>query len=206
MGLVRANTPWQMPYAVLPEGTAVPPAAAGQIMLYGKPDDRLYQRGPSGVEQRIALDPQADSWTTLKLTADTPTPAILGSIELPGLTFAPSPATEYEIEALIPSFAGLLTVGAQAALLGPTVHVDWSAVQIITPTGVGATVPFNGALNQYSTVTIGLTAISLITIRALVKTGAVVPADGNIRIGLRTTLAVTPVTAKAGAFLRYRAI
>jgi len=44
-------------------------------------------------------------------------PAVLGSIELPGLTFAPSPATEYEIEALIPSFAGLLTVGAQAALL-----------------------------------------------------------------------------------------
>jgi len=56
VGLVRANTPWEMPYAVLPEG-AVPPAATGQIMLYGSRTTGFNQRGPSGIEQRIRARP-----------------------------------------------------------------------------------------------------------------------------------------------------
>lgn len=175
---------------------ATPPT--GTLFAYAKTDGVLYTKNDTGVE--IAHD--GDPWTYLKLAADFSN-STLTATDVTGLALTPVANTDYLVRAYLPTVAAAVTTGVQLGLGGPT-GMNYAAVKIRQPTTATTDVTLNGGLNSFCAATAGLTTVALSEIEALVSVGPAI--SGTIRVQLKSEVAGSAVTVKAGAVMLYREV
>lgn len=198
MTIRKSEFDQQVQSLMLRERTAPGTPGAGLTVVYAKVDGKVYSKDEAGIETILNAD------TLLRSVADHANSTVTAT-DIPGLGFTPVANSLYVIEGLVPVQTAITTTGVQLILAGPTTGITWSAVTIHTPTASNADTPFHGALNAAAPMTAGLTAVAMARVKAMVQVGAS-PGAGNIRLQLRSEIAASAVTVRAGAFLRYRTI
>ena len=148
----------------------------------------------------------SDPWTYIKLAADFTTSSA-SAVDVTGLAFTPLLNTQYEFEAMLFLRTATASVGPRPGLAWPTGMTDGVAI-IRTPSSATAFTTAFGNISAALLAAVGglpnTTASFPAQIKGSVRAGAV--PVGNVRLQLASETAATNVTAKAGSFLKYRAI
>lgn len=119
--------------------------------------------------------------------------------------FKPNANTRYIVDVFASVFTAAITTGIQVGLTGPTSGITASAVKIITANTSAADTISHTALNNFQTMTAGLTTPTLLSLQALVEVGAS-PGIGNIRLQAKSEVAGSLVTIRPGSSMRWREI
>jgi hypothetical protein len=148
----------------------------------------------------------ADPWTYIKL-ADDFTISTTAAGNIPGLAFTPVANTSYEFEAVLMMRTAVTTTGPRPGLTWPTGMVD-GVVMIDAASSATARILANG--NIAAEVVCNNTGLPNTTqsfpARFVGTAIAGANPSGNVQLRLRSEIAASAVTVKAGSFLKYRVL
>jgi hypothetical protein len=147
----------------------------------------------------------ADGWTRVTLTDDYSINTTAAG-NIPGLAFTPAANTSYEFEAILLMMTAVTTTGPRPGLTWPTGMVD-GVVMIDASSSAVARVLANGNIAaEVVCNNTGLPAINQSFPASFVgRVIAGASPSGNVQLRLRSEVAASAVTVKAGSFLKYRA-
>ena len=148
----------------------------------------------------------ADGWTRIKLTDDYSISTTAAG-NIPGRAFTPAANTSYEFEAMLLMRTAVTTTGPRPGLTWPTGMVD-GVVMIDASSTAVARVLANG--NIAAEVVCNNTGLPNTTQSFPARfVGTVIAGaspSGNVQLRLRSEVAASAVTVKAGSFLKYRIV
>jgi hypothetical protein len=146
----------------------------------------------------------ADPWTSQAMAAAGYTNSTVTASDV-FTGFAPVANTRYIVDILASVSAAAATTGVQTALVGPTTGITRSAVKIIAASTTAADTITHTSLNNFQTMTAGLTTPSLLSIQAIVEVGAT-PGTGNVRLQAKSEVAASAINVHPGSSMRWRTI
>lgn len=148
----------------------------------------------------------SDPWTYAKLDTDFTTTSAT-AVNITGLAFTPILSTSYEFEAVLLLRTATATVGPRPGLAWATGLTDGVA-DIEMPTSGTASVRVFGNINAALLAAVGGLPNTTQSYPSRIRGTAIagLTPSGTIRLQLASETAGTTVTAKAGSWLRYRAI
>lgn len=148
----------------------------------------------------------SDPWTYRKLATDFTTTSAT-AVAITGLDFTPAANTQYEFEAVLFLRTATATVGPRPGLIWSAGLTDGVA-RIDTPSSATADTLVLGNFNAALLAAVGGLPNATMSYPAKISGSAIAGASptGTIRLQLASETAGTTVTAKAGSFLKYRAI
>ena len=148
----------------------------------------------------------ADPWTYVKLAQDYSISTTAAG-NIPGMAFTPTANTQYEFEAILLMQTAVTTTGPRPGLTWPTGMVDGVVMIDVSSTAV-ARVLVNG--NIAAEVVANNTGLPVINRSYPARfVGTVIAGanpSGNVQLRLRSEIAASAVTVKAGSFLKYRVL
>ncbi len=147
-----------------------------------------------------------EKWTYARLASDFTTTSAT-AVDVTGLSFTPAANERYEFVARLMVRTATTTVGPRPGLAWATGLTDGVAF-IQQTSSATANVFANGNINAAILAPVGGLPNTTQSYPALIEGCAVAGAtpSGSIRVQLASETAGTTVTAKAGSFLRYRAV
>lgn len=151
----------------------------------------------------INAKPGTDPWTSQALSTAYTNSTITASDVFTG--FTPVANTRYIVDALLSVSAAAITTGVQTALFGPSSGITRSAVKLIAANTSAADTISHTSLNNFQTMTAGLTTPTLLSIQAIIEVGAT-PGAGNIKVQAKSEVAASVVTIYPGSSMRWRTI
>ena len=147
-----------------------------------------------------------DPWTNIMLQGNFSTTNATNT-NIPGLSFTPAANKKYIIEAFILLRTATATVGPRPGFIWPTGLIDGGGYLQVPNSATAVAMRTWGALNTQNAASTGIpttTDSSLAMGTAYILVGP--SPSGNFQITLASETAGTAVTARAGSFLRYRAM
>jgi hypothetical protein len=142
-----------------------------------------------------------EDWTTIVMGSDA-TDSTASLVDCGTLSFTPVGGALYEIEALLVFETAATTTGCQWTFVDSATST-WSAQWLFAPTNATANANRNGALNNVALGTgTGASTRHIAFGKAMVQAQAV--PTGVIKVQIRTEVAASLLTVRAGSFMRYR--
>lgn len=150
----------------------------------------------------------SDPWTYVKLASDFSNNTTTNA-DVTGMSFTPPDNSTVIVEGLVVLAAAANTTGAQFGVAGPTAGITYGALKLAAPSGAAADVVTHA--NFPNSATINSTVVNhpatlgqmIGWIDLFIVTTTV---TGTVKLVLRSEIATSNVTMKAGSYIRWRTI
>ncbi|MES2904011.1 MAG: hypothetical protein V4696_07485 [Pseudomonadota bacterium] len=194
-----------------PQGPAGPPGNTGPQGLQGNigPQGLAGAQGIQGLAGLIGLTGPAgpagsDSWTWTKLLLDSVN-ATVTLANVTGLSFTGTALTTYLVEAAMPAQTAATTTGIALALDVPAGATVWGlGIHAVSATAVGSAEQISDAATTGATT--GVRAANTATLYVGKWLAVIGATGGTVQLQMRSEIAASAATLKAGGIFGWRAI